>query len=102
MKGLRHKMHGGSNRNAKYPISTQIMQIVAQNAKTKDYIMVTTISSLCFYGFLWISEPFFDSNDAKITNDVLTIFIQQSKTDQDGHGVPVYIQNNDTVYSPFK
>ena len=109
MKGLRHKMHGGSSPNAKDPISTQTMQIMAENARTKDDIMINvggtkmTISSLCFYGFLRISECLsLDLNDVKITDDVLTVFIKQSKTDQDGHGVPVYIQKNDTMYSPHK
>ena len=98
-------MHGGSNPNSKAPISTELMYIMANkiDKNNQEQIELISMCSLCFYGFLRIAEcTALNRNDLVVTDELITILIRSSKTDQEGKGLPVYIQKSETPYSPFK
>ena len=83
-------MGGGSNPNAKHPISVELIKTMAEKINLKDdyQIELMTISSLCFYGFLRISEcTSLLREDVKIEDNTMTVYIRSSKTDQDAKGV---------------
>ena len=105
MRALKREMTA-ENPNAKIPIDKEIMNSLAEaiDVKNKEEIMLMTMASLCFYGFLRISECCkLRNNDVWFDElDRINIYINNSKTDQNGNGVTVFIYRNDTKYSPHK
>lgn len=105
LKGLKRIMLGGSSPNAKDYISPEILNLLAQKVNLDDPISIQlmAIYSLCYYGFLRISECLsLKRREMKIdANRRLVLLIPVSKTDQTGRRVSVYICNSLTNYSHF-
>lgn len=71
------------------------MNLLAENINTEIYedVRFMTMSSLCFYGFLRISECCDLLKEDVFIDEVgrLNIKIKVSKTDQNGQSVVVYV-----------
>lgn len=89
--------------NAKVPVDKSMMQYLSSAIDQKNHheVMIMTMCSMCFYGFLRISECC-NLRNRDIWFDELeriNIFIKNSKTDQEGRGVTVYVYKSETSYS---
>ena len=105
MLGLKRIMKGDTSPNASKYVTIQLMIELAKNTNqnVKNEIELMTIESLCFYGFLRISEAC-RLMWKEITYDQdgrLVLLIPYSKTYQTGRRVNVYICRSNTIYSPF-
>ena len=105
VKGLQRTVLSNKVPNAKAPITKEIMHSLSHLidlGKVKD-IQGMLISSLCFYGFLRISEclRLRVENINIDVNDRMIITIDFSKTNQNGCNEKLYIYRTQTRYSPF-
>lgn len=102
--GLQRLMLSNKTPNAKLPITVDILEKIASSIEnTQKEIEGMCIISLCFYGFLRITECLsLLKEDVNFdTNGRLTVIIKKSKTDQLGTSETIYINNSGTNYSPF-
>lgn len=104
MNGLRRLMNGDHCPKAKLPIDSTTMNDLANLIDTskESEIEFMAIASLCFYGFLRISECLgLSLDDITNQNNNLIIRIISSKTDQTGRATFVYIRITNTRYHPI-
>lgn len=104
IKGLQKVLYSQKVPNAKLPITKDILIKITNsiNKYKKNEIQGMFIASLCFYGFLRISECLkIQTNNFKIENNRIIIKIEFSKTEQTGKTCMIYIHSTNTIYSPF-
>ena len=104
VQGLKRTVHSGKNPKAKLPITTDIFKKISQtiNKDSEIEVSVMTIISMCFYGFLRLSECLALKHDQiSIEEERIVITIEISKTNQTGKEEKVFIHNSSTNYSPF-
>lgn len=104
--GLRRVMQGNNCPKAKLPFDVNWFNIIPQyfNLNQMDDRLFFFYMTLSFSGFLRISELLnLQKKDLELSNDnqILTLYIKNSKTDQFGRGCRTFIYNNETSWSPI-
>ena len=105
--GLRRLMHGDTYPNAKLPFNhTWFLSYLEKcSLNNFDDLKFIFFMALSFSAFLRISELMnFKRKNINLSDDnqILTITIESSKTDQFGRQVETYVYYNDTPWCPIK
>ena len=105
LSGLQRVMHNDRNPKAKLPITKEIIEKISNLVKKEDIHQVEfmVIASLCFYGFLRLSECISLKFNQIILDEKerMVITLEKSKTNQTGKKEIIYIHKTNTSYSPF-
>lgn len=105
--GLRRRLLGNICPNAKLPFDINWFNIIPQQFPLNqfDNRLFFLYMTLSFTAFLRISELLqLTKKDLQLSddNDILTISINSSKTDQFGRGSKTYVYNNQTIFNPIQ
>lgn len=103
--GLRNEMRAACPPHRKEPVLPEELEKFASmvNKENKEDVLVMSMFSLMFFGFLRISEVYNLMNEdvTFINDEIISVRIRSSKTDKLGKSATIFIRKGEKIYDCY-